>query len=241
MTPEEIVSCIDLTSLNSADTDSSIRSLCEKSKNALGHVAAVCCYPQFLKVARASLPEEVLLATVINFPRGDVPFLDVIAEAKSAIAEGADELDLVVPYRSILLGDLSTSIETTEAVKACCADKTLKVIIETGELKDTGLIFRLSLELLAHGADFIKTSTGKTQVGATEEAVNAILRALQQYHLKTDDLKGLKVSGGIKTLQAAKLYMNLAEEYFGETYLKPATFRIGASSLLDEVLRLQIP
>lgn len=239
MTPEEIIACIDLTSLNATDTNESIQSLCEKATNHLGHVAAICCYPQFISFAKTLVAKPILIATVVNFPSGNASFSQLEDEVSFALHEGVDEIDLVIPYQQVLEGNLSPSIDMTEGVKALCGNKTLKVIIESGELKDPQLIFRLSSELLDHGTDFIKTSTGKTAIGATEEAASNILKALWQYHQKTGILKGLKVSGGIRKINDAKLYMTLAAEYFGEEYLKPETFRIGASSLLDELLHLQ--
>ncbi|MCX7122777.1 MAG: deoxyribose-phosphate aldolase, partial [Gammaproteobacteria bacterium] len=112
-----------------------------------------------------------------------------------------------------------------------CGRYLLKVIIETGELKNSDLIERLSLALLEAGADFIKTSTGKAPLGATVEAATAILKALSAYQRQRGLLKGLKVSGGVKTLEQAQIFMDLAADFFGLSYLQPYTFRIGASSL----------
>lgn len=238
MTLQEIIACIDLTSLNVTDTEDSTRALCLKAQTELGPVAAICCYPQFVRFARSVLPKSILIATVVNFPAGENSLSQIEAEVHFALEQGTDEIDLVIPYQKVIQGDLSSSTKIVECVKALCADKSLKVIIETGELKDPELIFRLSTELLQHGADFIKTSTGKVATGATEEAVTSILKALWRHYQKTGELKGLKVSGGVKTPAEAKLYMNLAEEYFNADYLQPRTFRIGASSLLDEVLAL---
>lgn len=219
-----INACLDLTSLNAADTDESIIALCQKAKNPLGSVAAVCCYPQFVKTARAHLPNPILVATVVNFPEGKSVYSEVETEVKAAFKKGADEIDLV-----------SRDPTMVKAVKALCGHHSLKVIIESGTLKDPDLIYTLSVELLRAGADFIKTSTGKVSMGATPGAVTAILQALQQFERETGQRKGIKISGGVRTLVQAEAYISLAERIFGVDYIVPKTFRIGASALLDEL------
>ncbi len=220
-----IHACLDLTSLNAADSDESIIALCHKATNPLGSVAAVCCYPQFLKTARTHLASEILVATVVNFPDGKSLRSDVEAEVKIALNKGADEIDLV-----------SRDPAMVSALKALCGVHTLKVIIESGTIEDPALIYKVSLELLRAGADFIKTSTGKVPVGATLEAANAILQALRQFEIETGHRKGIKISGGVRTLAQAEAFIALAEQAFGEDYIAPKTFRIGASALLDELL-----
>lgn len=235
----QIVACIDLTALNESDTHESITALCKKASNKLGSVAAVCCYPTFLETARAHLHPSILLATVVNFPSGTAPLLSVLKEVDSAFQAGADEIDLVIPYASLLKNkSMQESLAMTEAVKKSCGNRTLKVIIESGTLADPTLIYELSLALLKQGADFIKTSTGKTNIGATPEAASAILDALRTYDKQTGIQKGLKISGGVRTAETAHHYMTLASAVFGSSYLQPSTFRLGASSLLDELLHL---
>lgn len=224
----KIFACLDLTSLNATDSDESIIALCHKATNSLGSVAAVCCYPQFVKTARAHLSNEILVATVVDFPDGKGLRSDVEAEVKEALNNGADEIDLV-----------SRNPTMVKAVKALCAHHSLKVIIESGTLEDPALIYKVSLELLHAGADFIKTSTGKVPVGATLEAANAILQALKQFEIETGYRKGIKISGGVRTLAQAEAFIALAEQAFGSNYITPKTFRIGASALLDELLALQ--
>ncbi len=226
-----LTSCLDLTSLGAADTDESIRVLCQRAQRDSGHVAALCCYPQFLKTAQAHLPEGVALATVVNFPEGSAPLSEVLAQIAAALQAGANEIDLVIPYQDVLNGEFASSIEMVKAAKARCGAAPLKVIIESGELKHSDLIERLSYALLEAGADFIKTSTGKVSVGATPEAVSAILKALARYQQKTGQLKGLKVSGGVRTPEQAQIFMDLVSSVFGLQYLQPVTFRVGTSSL----------
>lgn len=236
MKPADVVRCIDLTSLSGQETEADIIKLCADAATPLGSVAAICIYPQFLKIAKAHRPNGVKLATVINFPSGRASLEEVLNETKSALASGAEEFDLVIPYEEVLQGEFHSSVELVESVKKTVGHHLVKVILETGMLADPRLIFRMSEILLEHGADFLKTSTGKVTVGATEEAVVAMLKALWQCAQKNGVVKGLKVSGGVKTLAQAQLYMDRACEYFGQEYLVPNTFRIGASSLLQEIL-----
>ncbi len=220
-----IHACLDLTSLNATDSDESIIALCHKAINPLGSVAAVCCYPQFIKTAQAHLSPGILLATVVNFPHGQGSLAEVEAEVSLAFEQGADEIDLV-----------SRDPTMVSAVKALCGARTLKVIIESGTIEDPASIYKVSLELLRAGADFIKTSTGKVPVGATLEAAAAILQALTQFEIETGQCKGIKISGGVRTIAQAEAFIALAEQAFGRDYIAPNTFRIGASALLDELL-----
>lgn len=227
---------MDLTSLMGDETETDIINLCQRGSTPFGNVAALCIYPKYLKLAKVHCPAGVRLATVVNFSSGALSQEDVVIEAKSAISAGADELDLVIPYHEVLSGDFNTSATLVEMIKEVCGQRCLKVILETGALIDPRLIFRISEVLLDHGADFLKTSTGKISVGATESAVDAMLKALWQYTQKNGIVKGLKVSGGIKTLKDANLYADMARAYFDASYLTAKTFRIGASSLLQELL-----
>ncbi len=192
----------------------------------MGSVAAVCCYPQFIKIAKDHLPNNIAVATVVNFPQGQGMMAKVVDEVHFALMQGANEIDLVSRDRQMV-----------KNVKSLCQDKLLKVIIESGELT-VKAIYQISLDCLYAGADFIKTSTGKIAIGATPEAVKAILKAIKEYQQDTGKLKGLKVSGGVKTIEQAELYMGFAHATFGKQYLHPHTFRIGASSLLDALLSL---
>jgi deoxyribose-phosphate aldolase len=238
MDAANIVRCIDLTSLTGQETDYDIVALCASAQTSLGPVAAICLYPQYLKIAKDHCPSGVKLATVINFPSGLASLDEVVTEVKAAIAAGAEELDVVIPYQAVLEGEMHSSIELIEVVKKTAGSRCVKAILESGVFEDVRLIFRISELLLVHGADFLKTSTGKGPVGATEAAVDAMLKALWQHARKSGDIKGLKVSGGVKTSEQALLYMHMAEEYFGVDYLMPKTFRVGASVLLKNILNI---
>ena len=231
-----MIRCLDLTSLEGQETEADILKLCQKAETSIGRVAAICIYPQFLNFAKAHVPTRVKLATVINFPNGSGSDREVLAEVKAALALGAEELDVVIPYHEVLQGHVHHSVELIEKVAAIAEGRSIKVILETGMIADARLIFRVSELLLGHGADFLKTSTGKVPIGATEEAVQAMLKALALHAQKTGNIKGLKVSGGVRTVAQAKHFMDLAETYFGASYLVPKTFRLGASSLLDRIV-----
>jgi deoxyribose-phosphate aldolase len=236
MQAADIVRCIDLTSLSGQESDADIVKLCQDAVTPLGAVAAICIYPQYLSLAKRHVPSGVKLATVVNFPLGLGGRDVILFEVKSALALGADEIDIVIPYEEVLRGDLHHSGELIAAVKAVVGDRLVKVILETGVLADPDLIFRVSEVLLVQGADFLKTSTGKVAVGATEDAVDAMLKALLQHAQKTGVIKGLKISGGVRAIAQAESYMAMASSYFGKDYLRPKTFRIGASSLLQALL-----
>ncbi|MGO1626577.1 MAG: deoxyribose-phosphate aldolase, partial [Halomonadaceae bacterium] len=176
---------IDLTSLNAADTDADIESLCQQAKTPFGHPAALCVFPQFVVTARRALTAhtlsgEVKIAAVTNFPDGGADIMGAARETREAVASGADEVDVVLPYRTLIDGDEDTCLEFVEMCQAACGGQALlKVILETGELKDPALIRRASEIAIEGGADFIKTSTGKVSVNATLEATEIMLNAIK--------------------------------------------------------------
>lgn len=232
-----LIACLDLTNLNDDCTEADITELCQNSVTRLGSVAAICIYPRFLNFARKHCPQGVALATVINFPGGGGDVAQVLNEVRAAVIAGADELDLVIAYEDVLRGDLDSSLHLLDQVKLAAPDCLIKVILETGILVDPQLILRLSEALLVHGADFLKTSTGKVPVGATIDAVEAMLQALLLHKVKTGVAKGLKISGGVRTVEQVEAFVKLAQQSFGDEYLRPRTFRIGASGLLNDILR----
>jgi deoxyribose-phosphate aldolase len=230
----EIISMIDLTSLNAHDNAAAITALCQKATTDLGTVAAVCVYPEFVKLAKRLLQGTAIkVATVINFPTGEEGIEQIIRDTRHALKDGADEIDMVFPYKAYLTGSKTQAINVVEQCRALCsADILLKVIIETGELPDRETIQAISRVVLEAGADFIKTSTGKTATGATPEAANAMLGVIcSMQHDYPDKHFGLKVSGGIKTVSDALVYLNMAKHM-------NIPLRIGASSLLDELFLL---
>lgn len=223
MTPADILSFVDLTSLNDNDTDETIKTLCQKAHTALGNVAAVCIYPRFVKFAWTLLAETpIKIATVANFPTGKNSLDHTLQEIKQAILDGASEIDVVTPHNPDFL----------KRCKDYCGDKTLlKVILETGALNPEQ-IEQASMEAIDAGADFLKTSTGKIAIGATKEAAEIMLRVIKNTNKKI----GFKASGGIRTIEQAQMYIDLFNHTLGKNELTPKRFRLGASSLIDHLL-----
>ncbi|GAC1041226.1 deoxyribose-phosphate aldolase [Rhizobium sp. No.120] len=231
------LSLLDLTNLKDDCTPAQIEALCARAQSPYGNTAAICIWPRFVAQARAILGTDhvVNIATVVNFPAGDMEVADVAAEAREAIADGADEIDLVIPYRTFLAGNEKAVTDMVTAVKAECKGPViLKTILETGELKDATLIRRASELAIEAGSDFIKTSTGKVAVNATLEAADIMLRAIRDSGRKV----GFKPAGGIGSVSDAALYLSLAETIMAPDWAMPSTFRFGASSLLDDILNV---
>jgi deoxyribose-phosphate aldolase len=225
---------LDLTDLTDTCTDQAIDTLCKKALDPHGPVAAVCVWPQFVKRAQENLKgSSVRIATVVNFPAGGEDVGRVTDDTQEALSDGANEIDLVLPYNALRRGDIAIAREMVEAVRDLVdGGRLLKVIMETGELKDASLIETASRLSIEAGADFIKTSTGKTPVSATQEAAEIMLNAIKASGRKV----GLKPSGGIRTVEDAKLYLDLADRIMGQGWATPQTFRIGASSVYDTLI-----
>lgn len=222
-----IIGLVDLTSLNDDDTDATVNALCDRAVTVKGPVAAVCVMPAFVALATERLEGTgVRIATVANFPDGD-PDPDAAArEVEAAVAEGADEVDVVAPWRAALDGDYGAVSALVAACAAECAH--LKVILETGSHPDpakTRILAELALEA---GASFLKTSTGKRGPGASLDATRILLQV-------AGPRAGVKAAGGIRTHAEAADYVALADELQAAP-ATAATFRLGASSLLDELL-----
>lgn len=227
---------LDLTDLSDDCSVVDVRRLCERAVTAHGSVAAVCVWPRFVREASEILrgsPVEV--ATVVNFPTGDEGVADVVATTRVAIEDGADEIDLVMPYRALSVGDEDVVVTMLDAVReVVTTPRRLKVILETGELGTPESVARAARLAIDHGADFVKTSTGKSKVSATPEAVSTMLREIAA----TRRPVGIKPSGGIRTVSDAATYLRLADEIMGEGWATPRTFRFGASGLLDAILEV---
>lgn len=228
------LSLLDLTNLRDDCDNAAIENLCLRAQTPYGNSAAICIWPRFIAHARSILGpgHPVRIATVVNFPYGDLAAAEVVEETKKAVEDGADEIDLVIPYKAFMAGDEAAVTTMVSAVRAACPQSTLKVILETGELKDMALVRCASELAIAAGADFIKTSTGKVQVNATLEAADIMLRAIRESKARV----GFKPAGGISTVADADLYLRLAESILGPNWVMPSTFRFGASSLLDDIL-----
>ena len=231
------LSCLDLTSLDASDTDSRIEALCARAATPVGPVAAVCVYPHFVSLASRLLAGSgIRVATVINFPDGGLDAAAASRDTARAVMAGADEIDAVLPWRACLAGRWSEAASVLDAVRSSCKDRTLKIILESGEIEDQAgeTAVRLASRLaIAAGADFLKTSTGKTPHGATPGAARAMLSEIRRSGLRT---VGFKASGGIRDSLTAALYLDLADEIMGAGWVTPSTFRFGASSLLDNLL-----
>jgi deoxyribose-phosphate aldolase len=219
---------LDLTELGDEATEHDVASLCGKARSPHGDVAAVCVWPRHVAVARRELGAHspVRVATVVNFPEGMDTIDDVCSLTREALAAGADEIDLVLPWRAYAGGARDQAGAMVVAVRAEVPG-VLKVILETGELLTTAAIDGAARLAIRSGADFVKTSTGKTPNGASLEATEVMLRAIADL----DPQVGLKPSGGIRTLDDAGAYLAQADEMMGPAWATPATYRFGASGL----------
>ena len=229
-TPAKILRFIDLTSLNATDDKQTIVQLCHKAQQHT--VATVCILPRFVQLAKQQLINTpVRIATIANFPDGNLTHETVLENVATSLLYGADEIDLVIPYRNYLQGDRDSTIKLISDCKALCGQRLLKTILETGELQTEATIHAASCDALAAGADMLKTSTGKVKVNATLEAATIMLDCIRT----EKPTAGLKVAGGIQTLEQAQQYIRLVENTMDKDWLTLQHFRIGASSLLDKL------
>ena len=229
-----VLACLDLTSLNDADSEADIATLCQRAQSPFGPVAAVCVWPRLTAFARTQLPATIAVAAVANFPHGNADINAAVQDTLQIVAAGAQEVDLVLPYRCLMAGDERAVVELLVAVRRACPGLLLKVILETGELKSPALIERACQLSLDSGADFLKTSTGKTPVSATLEAARVMLGTIAASPAARTRV-GFKASGGIRNVAEAAAYLALAQELLGAPALTPQRFRIGASSLLHDI------
>jgi deoxyribose-phosphate aldolase len=238
------IRCMDLTTLEGADTPGKVAALCAKGvrpkpgDDTIPSVAAICIYPSMVPTAVSHLRGTgVRVASVATaFPSGQ-SFIDVkVAETREAVAAGADEVDMVIDRGAFLAGDFGKVAEEIRAVKAACGDAHLKVILETGELGSYDSVRRASILAMTAGADFIKTSTGKVQPAATLPVSLVMMEAIRDFHRETGREVGFKPAGGIRTAKQAIAYLVVLWETLGEAWMTPERFRLGASSLLNDVL-----
>jgi deoxyribose-phosphate aldolase len=227
------LACLDLTNLDDACDAAAIAALCARALTPHGPVAAVCVWPVFVAQAHDALAGSgVRVATVVNFPGGDDDVVSVQVATRQVMVDGADEIDMVVPWRALVAGHPEEVAATVREVKEVAGRRKLKAILETGELEDPGLIRRAADEALAGGADFLKTSTGKVAVNATPEAAEILLQAIRDSGRDV----GLKPAGGVKSTADAAVYLALCDRMMGEGWATPARFRIGASSVLTALI-----
>lgn len=227
-----MLSCLDLTSLHDNDTDDTIKEFCKLADTPYGMPAALCVYSRFVPVVKRECP-EIKTATVINFPQGVCNIKILEDEIPAAIERGADELDVVLPYKALLDGKIDEVNNYLRVARHLCNRKTMKLIIESGELGAIDKIVKATTMGIEAKVDFIKTSTGKTKISATPEATNAILETIRASGKNV----GFKASGGIKKFLEAKSYLVLAQSIMGTNWIKPEHFRLGASSLLVDLLK----
>ena len=240
---KKVFSFIDLTTLEGSDTDKKVAQLCKKALSfkekykTIPNVAAICVYPTLVKIAKDNLQNsKISVASVAGaFPGGQSPISIKIVEVKYAIEQGADEIDMVISRGKLIEGKFDVVFDEIKAIKNACNDIHLKVILETGELKTVENIRKASELAINAGADFIKTSTGKINPAATETAFVVMLDTIKEYYEKTGKMIGIKPAGGIRESGEALKYFCLVKEILGEKWLNKNYFRIGASSLADNV------
>jgi len=239
-----ILNSIDLTSLNTTDNKSQILRLTGKVNSFSGrftnipNVAAICVYPNFVPVVKEKLTvKNVKIASVAGgFPSSQTFRSIKVAECKMAVDEGADEIDIVFPVGAFLGNDFEMVADEISEIKEAVGEKHLKVIVESGLLGDYEQIFKASMIAMDAGADFIKTSTGKTSVSATPEAAFTMCRAIMDFYTETGIKVGFKAAGGIVTTADALTYYNIVSSCLGEEWLNNNLFRIGASRLANNIL-----
>jgi len=238
------ISMIDLTTLEGQDTAGKVKSLCAKAIRpdptdaSCPRVAAICVYPDLVATAKAHLGDSgVKVASVAtNFPSGRAAMPVKLADVRTAVADGADEIDMVIDRGAFLSGHYLQVYDEIVQVKAACGDAHLKVILETGELATYDNVRRASWLAMLAGGDFIKTSTGKVSPAATLPVTLVMLEAVRDFRETTGRQVGVKPAGGIRTTKDAVRNLVLVNETVGDDWLSPDWFRIGASSLLNDLL-----
>jgi deoxyribose-phosphate aldolase len=238
------VGMMDLTTLEGKDTPGKVAYLCRKALQPIDQnyqvppCAAVCVYPNMVRHARKFLGKSpVKVASVATgFPSGQYPLRTRLQETRRAVADGADEIDMVIDRGAFLSGDYGKVYDEIAAVKQACGAAHLKVILETGELVSYDNVRRASHLAMEAGADFIKTSTGKVNPAATPGVTLVMLEAIRDFFFATGKRIGMKPAGGIRTAKQALAYLVMLAETLGDDWLTPELFRFGASTLLNDVL-----
>lgn len=238
------MSMIDLTTLEAKDTPGKVIQLCNKAMHphdsipGIPQVAAVCVYPNMVRIAKKSLAKSKILVAAVStaFPSGMSSRKVKLEETKWAVNEGADEIDMVISRGKFLAGEYSFVFDEIAAVKEACGNAHLKVILETGELSTLDNVRRASDIAMHAGADFIKTSTGKIQPAATLPVTLVMLEAIRDFYYATGKKIGMKPAGGIATSKLAIHYLVVLRETLGNDWMNAAMFRFGASSLANDIL-----
>lgn len=235
---------IDLTTLEGKDTDGKVKQLCYKAQHlhdaypGLPTVAAICVYPSMVKIAKQALGNSgIKVASVATaFPSGQSTRAVKISDTKYAVANGADEVDMVISRGKFLMGEYNFVFDEIAAVKEACGAARLKVILETGELGSYDKVRRASDIAMYAGADFIKTSTGKISPAATLPVTLVMLEAIRDFYYETGKMIAMKPAGGISKSKLALHYLVMLKETLGEAWMSNEWFRFGASSLANDLL-----
>ena len=238
------ISMMDLTTLEGKDTAGKVRAMCQKALYPLGsdpslpQVAAVCVYPNWVRLAKQCLAgSNIKVASVATaFPSGQSPLPIKLDDVRRAVEFGADEIDMVIDRGAMLSGQYGKVFDEIAAVKEACGAAHLKVILETGELGSYDVVRKASEIGIAAGGDFIKTSTGKVVPAATPAVTLVMLQAIADHYRATGRKVGMKPAGGIRTAKQALHYLVIVKETLGDAWLTPDLFRFGASTLLNDVL-----
>jgi len=234
----------DLTTLEGSDTPGKVAALCSKalrpdpSDASIPSCAAICVYPNLVPTARERLEGSGVrvAAVATGFPSGQYPTHIKVADVRSAVELGADEIDMVIDRGAFLSGRYAKVYDEVVRVKEACGDAHLKVILETGELGTYDNVRRATLLAIAGGADFVKTSTGKISPAATLPVALCMLEAIRDVHVETGRRIGFKAAGGIRQAKQAVQHLVVVHETLGPEWLTPELYRLGASSLLNDIL-----
>ena len=239
-----LLGSVELTTLSTADTEEKVLAMVEKVNKFdseypdLPHVAAVCAYPCFTKLIADSLEVDGVDITNVtgNFPSSQALLEVKTIETALAIKDGATQIDIVMPVGKFLSGDYEGVCDTIGELKQTCGDVPMKVILETGDLRNARDIKTAAVLAMYAGADYLKTSTGKEKISATPESVYVLCQAIKEYHKKTGIQIGLKPAGGINTVMDAVIYYTIVKEVLGEEWLTNYWFRMGTSRLTNLLL-----
>ena len=241
---KKIFGMIDLTTLSEKDNTENVSLMCQKVNQLrelypnMPGVAAICVYPELVSVVKENLENPLVNIASVGggFPASQTFTNIKVMEIEQAIEQGADEIDMVMNVGKFLMGDLEYVDYEIHVIKQRMGSVHLKVILETGSLKDLSLIRKASLLAIGAGADFIKTSTGKISPGATPEAMVVMCCAIRDFYMRTGKKIGIKPAGGISDPETALLYYQIVKEILGEEWLNRERFRIGASRLANRIL-----
>ena len=233
----QVIGLFDLMALDVNDTEARVVGLCQRAMTPLGPIAGICVYPRFVLLARTTLDRllhrDIRVVAVVNFPYGSPGIEAVVSETRAAVMSGADEIDMVYPFRTLLSGDQQTGKDMIAACRAACGPRTvLTVTLEVGDLRDPQIIRNACQGAILAGANFIKTSTGKLVDPPTPQAVRIMLECI----VEVGGQVGLKLCGGLRTLADARLFIDMARARFGPQWVSAQRVRLVGSSLLDDVL-----